>query len=86
MIQRLSSDQLHIIKYTKNDLMANIVGAFSMSRHLSYDRTDFMKKVDSEGQQLGTVNKMSKQQKRMLNVMSMSDDGYLRMYKVRESK
>jgi len=39
--------------------MVNIVGAYSMSRHLSYDRTDFIKKVDSEGQVLGTVNKMS---------------------------
>jgi hypothetical protein len=63
-----------------------VVGAFSMSRHLSYDRTDFMKKVDVEGQTLGTVNMMSEQSKRMLNILGMSQDGYIRMYKIRESK
>jgi hypothetical protein len=46
--QNLDSEKIHIIKYTKNNLQANVKAAFSMSRHLSYDRTDFMRKLDAE--------------------------------------
>lgn len=57
--QKQDSNELHIIKYTKNDLDVNVVGAFSMSRHLSFDRTDFLKRVDAEGQSFGRVHMMS---------------------------
>jgi hypothetical protein len=33
----------------KSDLDVYVVGAFSMSRHLSFDRTDFIRKLDAEG-------------------------------------
>ena len=46
--QNLDSEKIHIIKYTKNNLQANVKAAFSMSRHLSYDRTDCMRKLASE--------------------------------------
>lgn len=84
--QKLESDKLHVIKYTKNDLDVNVVGAFSMSRHLSYDKTDLMKNVDKEGQPLGSVHMMSEQGKRMLNIVAVSRDGYARMFKMKESK
>ena len=47
--QKQDADKIHIIKYTKNNLPAYIVSAHSMSRHLNYDKTDFLKRLDFEG-------------------------------------
>ena len=41
---------INLIKYTKSNLsVANVIAAFSMSRHLSCDRTDFARLIDAEG-------------------------------------
>lgn len=86
MKQKLRGDQLHFIKYTRNDLAANVVAAFSMARHLNCDRTDYLKKLDQEGQPHGQVNMMSEQAKRLLTVLGLSQDGYIRLYKIHEKK
>ena len=75
---------MHITKYMSNKTDANVIGVYSMSRNLNYDRTDHLRKVDSEGTPLGSVKEMSPISKSMLCVMGVSTDGYIRLYRVRE--
>ena len=35
------ADDLIFKKFTKNDLDASVVNAFSMGRHLAFDKTDY---------------------------------------------
>jgi len=63
---------LHIVKFKKSKLIANVVGAFSMSRHLSYDNTDLPNNISQEGYKLGSVVPKTEQQKKMLTVISIT--------------
>ena len=82
----LKADDLNLKKYLKNDLDASVVNAFSMARHLSSDKTDYHNRIDSQGQPFGTVNIMSEQAKRMLSILSVQTDGYVRLYRLKETK
>jgi hypothetical protein len=82
----LEAYPLNLEKYTKNDLDASVLHAFSMSRHLSYDKTDYQNKKDSQGQAFGSVQLMSDQAKKMLSILSVQADGYVRLYRLKEAK
>jgi len=56
-----------------------------MSRHLSYDHSDLPNKISSEGYSLGTVEPKTEQQKKMFTVVGVSENGYVRLYKTKES-
>lgn len=86
-IDHVEAKKLHFKKYLSNNINANVVGCFSMSRYLNYDRTDLVRRmVDAEGTPLGQCKEMSEAAKRMLCVVGFSADGYIRMYGVREEK
>jgi hypothetical protein len=47
--EKLDHNAFHIVKYSKLNIDSNVVGAYSMSRHLSNDRTDYFNRTDAEG-------------------------------------
>ncbi len=53
-IDHVDPKKLHFKKYLSNNINANVVGCYSMSRYLNYDRTDLVRRtVDAEGTPLG---------------------------------
>ena len=47
--------KLHIVKFKRSKLTASVVGAYSVSRNLSFDNLDLPNRISSEGYPLGTV-------------------------------
>ena len=56
-----------------------------MSRHLSFDRLNLQERIGAEGQKLGQLAVMSDLSTRLLNIVGVTQDGYVRMYKIREN-
>ena len=51
---KLEANKFNLKKYVSNKINANVVGCFSMSKHLNSDNLDLIKnKTDTEGNPLG---------------------------------
>lgn len=84
---KLEANKFNLKKYVSNKINANVVGCFSMSKHLNSDNLDLIKnKTDTEGNPLGHSKEMTDAAKKMLCLLGFSQDGYIRMYSVKEEK
>lgn len=70
--ERTAEKNLHIIKYKQTNINANVIGAYSLSKHLSFDNLDLKNKISQEGFALGTVVHKTSQQKKMLTLLSVT--------------
>ena len=58
-----------------------------MAKSLNVDRTDHLRaRLDAQGTPLGQVKEMNDVTKRMLCVIGASEDGYVRLYRVRDDQ
>jgi hypothetical protein len=76
----------NVKKILSNKIEAYVVGAFSLSRQLSLNDRDTFGRVSKPQTLHATVKQLTDVEKRLFSVLSVSMDGYVRLFKVKEKK
>ena len=76
----------NVRKVLSNKIEAYVIGAYSLNRHLSLSDLDTYGRSAKPHIPHATVKQLTEVEKRLFSILSVSLDGYVRLFKVREKK
>ena len=76
----------NVKKILSNKIEAYVVSAFSLSRQLSLNDRDTFGRASKQQTLHAKVKQLTDVEKRLFSVLSVSMDGYVRLFKVKEKK
>ena len=79
-----SSELINFKKVMSNKIDANVIGAYSLNRRLALNEADYAKLCG--GGRHRQIIPLTEIEKKLFTVISASFDGYVRLFKIRETK
>jgi hypothetical protein len=84
--EKVDSDENNVKKVMSNKIEAHVIGAHSLNRELSLNEIDRHAKHMQRYKSLLAVKQLTDVEKKLFSVVSVSLDGYARLFKVRDGK
>lgn len=80
------TDLINFKKVMSNKIEANVIGAYSLNKKLAMTESDQARYCQNGVMSYEQIIPLTEIQKKMFTVLSASFDGYVRMYKIKETK